>query len=373
MSLTIKPVETPRDLKAFINFHYNLYKDNPSWVPPLRMDEFNTLSRTKNPAFDFCDAQYWLAVYNGKIVGRIAGIINHSYINIWQKKDARFGWMDFVDDSEVSHLLLSTVEQWAMENDMQSLHGPLGFTDFDAEGLLVEGFDELSTFGAGYNAPYYARHLEDNNYSKDVDYLEYQVTMNGKIPEKVERLANIAASRNKLSMLRVKKAKELLPYAHEIFEVINQSYKALYGFVPLTKRQIDVYVKQYFGFIKPEYVPVVLDRQGKVAAFGITMPSLSYAMQKNQGRLLPFGFLSMLRAMNNNPRADLYLTAVRPDLQNKGVNAMLMYEINKVFIQNNIKYVETNRELEHNTKVQAQWRFYDARQHKRRRVYKKVL
>ncbi len=373
MSLTIEPVTTARGLKSFINFHYSLYRGNPAWVPPLRMDEYNSLSKAKNPAFDFCDAAYWLARRNGKIVGRIAGIHNRSYVEIWKSHDARFGWMDFIDDAEVSSLLLSTVEKWARDKGMHSVHGPLGFTDFDAEGLLVEGFDELSTFGSGYNAPYYVEHLENNNYVKDVDYIEFQVTMNHEIPDKVERLAKIAAKRNNLSMLRVRKAKELLPYAPEVFQVINESYRHLYGFVPLTQRQIDVYVKQYFSFIKPEYVPVVLDSNGKVAAFGITMPSLSRAMQKNQGRLWPLGFLSILKAMNNNPYADLYLTAVRPDMQNKGVNAMLMYEINKVYIKHNIKYVETNRELEHNSKVQAQWRFYDARQHKRRRVYKKVL
>jgi hypothetical protein len=373
MSITVKQVTNAKELRAFVDFHYTLYKKIPYWVPPLRTDELHTLDPKKNPAFEFCQAQYWLAYDKGRIVGRIACIINRKYIEAWGSRDARFGWIDFYDDAEISTALLTTAETWAREQGMQRMHGPLGFTDFDANGSLVEGFEEVSTFGAGYNFPYYAEHYEKNGYKKDTDYIEFQVAVDDAIPEKVERLAAIAAKRNNLSMLQIRKKKDILPYAKEVFELINQAYKHLYGFVPLSEKQVDMYIKQYFGFIKPEYVPVVLNADGRVAAFGITMPSLSRAMQKNGGRLFPFGFLSVLKAMKNNPFADLYLTAVRPDLQNKGVNAMLIYEINKVFLKNKIKWVETNRELEENAKVQAQWRYYNARQHKRRRVYIKTL
>ncbi len=373
MDIEIKEVRTLRELKQFVTFQYRLYRNNKYWVPPLRADELLSLRRDKNPAFEFCEANYWLAYKNGTIVGRIAGIINKRYNEKWNQKAARFGWFDFIDDSEVSSGLLHAVEDWARTRGMSHIHGPLGFTDMDGEGTLVEGFEEVSTLGAIYNFSYYPKYIERLGYTKDIDWIEFEVTMHPEIPEKVSRLAEIALARNNLTVLKVKKAKEMLPYAKEIFHVLNAAYKDLYGFVELSDRQIDMYVKQYFGFIIPEYVPVVLDSHNKVAAFGIAMPSLSRAFQRCNGRLFPFGFIHVLRAMKNNKKVDLYLTAVRPDLQNKGVNAILIHESNKVFTKNKIEKVETNRELEGNAKVQAQWRFYESRQHKRRRCYKKEL
>ncbi len=373
MNILIKEVTTSGDLRQFISFLYELYKDNKYWVPPLISDEYKSLKKDKNPAFDFCDAKYWLAYKDGKIVGRIAGIINKKYNERWNLKTARFGWFDFVDDPEVAKLLLNTVEKWAKDNNLDVIHGPLGFTDMDGEGALVEGFEEVSTLGALYNYPYYPRYIESCGYVKDSDWVEFEVTMTNVVDEKVKRIAEIALKRNNLHLLKVKKAKEILPYAKDIFHVLNQAYKDLYGFVELSEKQVDMYIKQYFGFILPEYVPVVLDSDDKVVAFGITMPSLSSALQKSKGRLFPFGFLHVLKAMKNNRKVDLYLSAVRPDMQNKGVNAILMHEINKLFVNNKIEKVETNRELEDNTKIQAQWKFFENRQHKRRRCYKKEL
>jgi hypothetical protein len=373
MALELKEVSTLGELRQFVSFQYSLYRGNIYWVPPLRADEMQSLRRDKNPAFDFCEAKYWLAYKDGTIVGRIAGIINSSYNQKWNEKAARFGWFDFVDDPEVSSRLLQAVEQWAVAKGMSRIHGPLGFTDMDGEGALVEGFDEVSTLGAIYNYPYYPGHIERAGYSKDSDWVEFEVTMGSGIPEKVERLARIALERNKLTVLKASRAKEILPYAREIFHVLNAAYKDLYGFVELSDKQIDMYVKQYFNFIIAEYVPVVLDAQNKVVAFGIAMPSLSRALQKCNGHLFPFGFIHVLKALKNNRRVDLYLTAVRPDMQNKGINAILIHETNKVFIKNKIEKVETNRELEANAKVQAQWRFYETRQHKRRRCYRKEL
>jgi len=373
MELQLKDVRTARELRQFVLFPYSLYRKNAYWVPPLRSDEFLSLRKDKNPAFDFCDANYWLALKNGTIAGRIAGIINKKYNKKYGVKAARFGWFDFIDDHEVSSALLDAVETWARSNGMDSIHGPLGFTDMDGEGALIEGFEEVSTLGAIYNYPYYPRHIEDGGYSKDTDWVEYQVTMHPEIPEKIQRLADIVLQRNNLKILKVKKAKEILPYANEIFYVLNDAYKDLYGFIELSDKQIQMYVKQYFSFIRPEFVPVVLDSAGTVVAFGIAMPSLSRALQKCNGRLFPFGFLHVLRAIKQNRNADLYLTAVRPDMQNKGVNAILIHEMNKVFIKNGIEKVETNRELEGNFKVQSQWKFYEHRQHKRRRCYKKEL
>lgn len=373
MNIVIKEVTGRRQLKDFLLFQYDLYKPNKYWVPPPRSEELNSLRSDRNPAFEFCEACYWLAYKDGKIAGRIAGIINHRYNEKWSRKDARFGWFDFIDDSEVSFALLQTAETWAKNKGMTAIHGPLGFTDMDGEGTLIEGFEETSTLGSIYNYPYYPGHIEKCGYIKDTDWVEFEVTMTGEVNPQIKRIAEIALQRNKLSLLKVKKSKELLPYAHEIFEVLNAAYAGLYGFTELSKSQIDMYVKQYFGFVLAEYTPVVLDQQNRVAAFGITMPSLSEAFQKNKGRLFPFGFYHILRALKNNHKADLYLTAVRPDLQNKGINAILIHEINKVYVKNKIEKVETNRELEVNSKVQAQWRFFDTRQHKRRRCYVKEL
>lgn len=373
MGILIKEVSNLRELKKFISFQYELYRENKYWVPPLRSDENNSLRKDKNPAFDFCEAAYWLAYKDGEIVGRIAGIINKKYNEVWKKQTARFGWFDFIDDHDVSSALLTTVEIWAANKGMKLMNGPLGFTDMDAEGTLVMGFEEVSTFGALYNYPYYPEHIEKCGYLKDADWVEYEVDIHKEVPEKVARIADIALKRNNLKILKVKKAKEFLPYSQQIFEVLNSAYSKLFGFVELSQKQIDLYIKQYFSFILPEYVPVILDSENNVIAFGITMPSLSHAFQKNKGRLFPFGFLYVLKAMKNNKKADLYLTAVKPEYQERGINAILINEINKLYIKNGVEKVETNRELEENEKIQAQWKFFDRRLHKRRRCYKKEI
>ncbi len=374
MNISIKEVATPTELKQFVDFQYSLYKDNKYWVPPLKSEELFSLRRDKNPAFDFCETKYWLAYKDKKIVGRIAGILHNKFNQKFNKKIMRFGWIDFIDDKQVADLLFSTVENWGREKGMTEIHGPLGFTDMDGEGTLIEGFEEVSTLGSIYNYPYYPNFIEQNGYQKDIDWVEFEVTMNSEpIPEKISRITEIALKRNKLHVLRVNKSKDLLPYARELFYLINKSYKELYGFVELSDKQIDMYVKQYFGFIKPEFLPIVLNEYNEMVAFGITMPSLSKAFQKCKGSLFPFGFIHVLKAMKNNNGLDLYLTAVRPDMQDKGVNAIIMYEINKTILKNKIRFVETNRELEDNSKVQAQWRFFQHRQHKRRRCYKKEI
>ena len=374
MNINLSEVSSKKELRKFVNFQFDLYEDNRYWVPPLKKEELFLLDREKNPAFEFCETKYWLAYKENKIVGRIAGIINHKFNEKFNKKIMRFGWIDFVNNKEVSGSLLNAVENWANEKGMNEIHGPLGFTDMDGEGTLIEGFDELSVLGSIYNYDYYPTLIEEEGYSKDIDWVEYEVTMTSDpVPKKISRIAEIALKRNKLHLLQAKKAKELLPYAKEMFYLINKSYQDLYGFVELSDKQIDMYVKQYFGYIKPEYLPIVLNEDNEMVAFGITMPSMSKAFQKAEGKLFPFGFIHILKAMKNNPKLDLYLTAVRPDMQDKGVNAILMNEINKMIIRNGITKVETNRELEDNSKVQAQWRFFENRLHKRRRCYKKEL
>lgn len=373
MSLVLKEISGKSGLKDFVAYQYSLYAKSKYFIPPLRIDELKTLDKNINPAFDFCKSKYWMVYKDNKPVGRVAGIINSKFNDKFNKKEARFGWIDFEDDPEISSLLLETVEKWAVKEGMKSIHGPLGFTDMDGEGMLIEGYEEESTLGSIYNYPYYRNHIEKLGYTKDIDWIEFRVNVTSSTPEKIERIAQISLQRNNLRVPVFKKSKELLPYARDIFYLINETYKDLYGFVELTDKQIDSYVKQYFSFIRPEYLPIVLDENNKLAAFGITMPSLNKALKKINGRLFPFGFLYILREMKKSNSLDLYLTAVRTDLQNKGVNALLIDQINKVCIKNGIKYVETNRELETNEKVQAQWKLYDARQHKRRRCYKKQL
>ncbi len=373
MKVRIQEVSNNSSLKKFVAFPYSLYAGHKYWVPPMRLDELRTLRKDKNPAFEFCEAKYWLAWKDNRVAGRIAGIINHKFNQKVGKNYLRFGWIDFIDDEEVTRALFTALELWGQERNMRFSHGPLGFTDMDYEGMLVEGFEELGTLATIYNYPYYPSHLEKLGYRKDTDWLEYDLIPPQQIPEKISRIAEGIAERYHLRLLKVKKAKEILPYAHQIFEVLNSAYDQLYGFVPLTERQIDYYVKQYFGFIIPEYVPVVLNRDDKVVAFGITMPSMSRALQKSKGKLFPFGIIHLLKAMKNNPNVDLYLTAVRPDMQNKGVNAMLINEMNKIYVKNKISHVESNPELEENQKIQAQWRLISYRQHKRRRCYIKEI
>ncbi|GAB4128773.1 MAG: hypothetical protein Fur0015_02550 [Ignavibacteriales bacterium] len=373
MGLILKEVLTKRDLIRFIKFPFELYKNNKCWIPPLISDEIKTLDKTKNPAFGHCDARYWIVENENKIVGRIAGIINHKYNEKFNARHLRFGWLDFIDDEQVVDMLFNAVESWAKEKGLDTIHGPLGFTDMDGEGLLIEGFDEVSTFGSIYNYDYYPKHLSRLNFEKDADWVEYLITLDKEIPEKISRISDIVMRREKLSLLEVRKSKDLLPYAYKIFYLINETYKNLYGFVELTDKQIDMYVKSYFSFIKPGFVPIVIDQNKELVAFGISMPSLSNAMKKAKGKLFPFGFLHLLKAMRENDTVDLYLTAVKSEYQNKGVNSIIIHEINKTLLKNKIYKVETNRELELNEKIQNQWRYYQNRQHKRRRCYIKKL
>jgi GNAT superfamily N-acetyltransferase len=373
MTVTLKEVANLRDLKTFIRFPVKLYRGSPYYVPALFFDELNTLRRERNPAFEHCEARYWLAYKDGQPAGRIAAILNRKHIEKWGQKYLRFGWIDFVDDPEVSAALLGAVETWGRAAGMDAVHGPLGFTDLDREGMLVEGFEEVATLSTLYNHPYYPQHLESLGYAKDTDWVEYEMTVPNEPDPTIARIADIAQRRYKLRLLEAKDKKELLNYSSELFDILDESYAHLYGTVPLTRKQVDAYVKQYFGFVQPDFVPVVLDENGKMVAFGITMPSLSKALQKSHGDLFPFGFLHLLKALRTFDTFDLYLVAVRQEYQGKGVNAILMDHMNNVFLRLGVKRVESNPELETNANVQGQWKYYQRRQHKRRRVFIKLL
>lgn len=373
MVVQLQEVKTVRELRAFVRYPLQLYRGNPTYVPALVGDELNTLRWDRNPAFDVCEARYWLARRDGRAVGRVAAIYHPRYAERWGVDQMRFGWFDLVDDPEVAAALLGAVEGWAREKGVSAVHGPLGFTDLDREGLLVEGFEELGTLATSYNHPYYAMHLEALGYVKDVDWVEYEIRAPTEPHPTIARIADMVMRRYRLQPLRVRKKSEFLGYAREALQMVNEQYAHLYGVVPLTEAQVAGYVKQYFGFLNPAFTPAVLDEEGRLVGFGVTMPSLSRALQRSQGRLFPFGFVHLLRALKRNDRADLYLVAVRSDYQGKGVNALMMHMMTEVFIERGIHTVESNPELESNTDVRGQWKYYETRQHKRRRCFIKEL
>ena len=360
-------------MKVFINFPYELYAGNPSYLPALKSDVLQNFDERTNPAFEFCKVRYWLAYRAGKVVGRIAGIINYAAIEKWGCKTMRFGWIDFVDDAAVAQALMRTVEQWAVEEKMDAIHGPMGLTNFDPSGLLVQGFNEPATFAVMYNHPYYATHLEQAGYQKEIDWVEYRLKVPAMVPVRLQKLAEIVARRYDLHMLQARSKKQIMPYATKIFELMNSAYADLFGMLPLTPRQIEYSIRKYFAMVKPEYVALVLDASNELVAFGIAMPSLTKAMQKARGKLFPWGILHILLAFKKHDVADLALVAVRKDMQGKGVNAMVLQHITAAAIKAGVQYAESNPELELNSKVQSQWSFFESRQHKRRRCYIRYL
>ncbi|WP_337376674.1 N-acetyltransferase [Prevotellamassilia timonensis] len=374
MSVEIKKVTTKSELKRFIRFNYEFYKDNPYSVPDLYDDMLNTFSPKKNAAFEFCEADYFLALRDGKIVGRVAAIINRRANEKWNRKTVRFGWIDFIDDMEVSTALIDTVKQWGKERGMTEIEGPLGFTDMDAEGMLVEGFDQLSTMATIYNYPYYPQHMERLGLSKSADWVEMKIYVPGAIPEKHRRISDIIAKRYNLHIRKLKSKKEVRQsgVAHDIFRLINDAYTPLFGYSRMTERQIDQYVKMYVPVLDLRMVSIVENEQNEIVAVGISMASLSRALQKAKGRLLPFGWYHLLKAlMWKRPKVlDLLLVAVRPDYQGKGVNALLFTDLIPVYKELGFEYAESNPELEMNEKVQNQWQYFKTEQHKRRRCFK---
>lgn len=374
MSVEIKKVTTKSELKRFIRFNYEFYKDNPYSVPDLYDDMLNTFSPKKNAAFEFCEADYFLALRDGKIVGRVAAIINRRANETWNRKTVRFGWIDFIDDMEVSTALIDTVKQWGKERGMTEIEGPLGFTDMDAEGMLVEGFDQLSTMATIYNYPYYPQHMERLGLSKSADWVEMKIYVPDAIPEKHRRISDIIAKRYNLHIRKLKSKKEVRQsgVAHDIFRLINDAYTPLFGYSRMTERQIDQYVKMYVPVLDLRMVSIVENEQNEIVAVGISMASLSRALQKAKGRLLPFGWYRLLKAlMWKRPKVlDLLLVAVRPDYQGKGVNALLFTDLIPVYKELGFEYAESNPELEMNEKVQNQWQYFKTEQHKRRRCFK---
>ncbi|HBI73910.1 MAG TPA: hypothetical protein DDY59_12070, partial [Lachnospiraceae bacterium] len=310
----------------------------------------------------------------GQLAGRICGIINHSYIKKWGNSYARFGWVDFIDDYEVSGALFATVEKWAKEKGMEYVHGPLGFCDLDKEGMLVEGFEEMGTFITIYNHPYYMKHIETYGYKKDAEWIEIDITLpDEETAAKITALANRAKEKYGLSVVPLKSSKDVIPYASEVFDLLNKGYEHLYGVVPITDKQVKAYVKQFFSFLNMDYVCLIKGPDGKLAGFGVIVPSLSEASQKSGGRLLPFGFMRFIKAVKKNDILDLYLVAIKPELRSKGVPYVLLDELTKSALKNGVAKAIASPELETNHAVQSMWRSYETRIHRRRRCYIKQV
>lgn len=376
--IEIRKVEPTRaNLKRFTLFATNLYKNNDCYVPPLLSDDINTLSPSKNPAFDFCRAAYFEAIDSdsGKMVGRIAAIINEQVNKRTGEKNGRFGFFDFVDNEEVSAALLHAAEDWLRKQGMQKIIGPLGFTDLDREGLLIDGFDELSTMATNYNYPYYAHHIEALGYEKESDWLEFVMSVPDGIPDKFNRIADIVKRKFNLRVVKFNSIKKIADkYGRAIFDLVNEAYSSLYQYSLLTDRQIESYIKQYLNLLDPNLVSLVVDADDNVIAVGLSMPSMSRALIKSRGKMFPFGWVHLLKGLKGkNDRVDLLLVAVKPEFQSKGVNALLFQDLIPAYIKRGFKYAESNPELESNSKVQSQWEYFEYRQHRRRRSYAKKL
>lgn len=374
--IDVKKISTDRSsLKKFVKFGIDLYKGNEYFVPPLIIDEVATLDPDRNPAFEFCDADYFMAYRDGKPVGRVAAIINRQVNESSNMKAARFGFIDFIDDEEVSEALLSAVEKWARDKGMEKVIGPLSFTDLDKEGCLIEGFDQLATMATIYNYPYYQRHIERLGYTKESDWVEFLIAIPDAIPEKHLRIAEIVKKKFGLKVLKYTSRKRLKnEYGRKLFNLINDAYKDLYQFSRLSERQIDKYIDEYLNLLDLDLVTLITTEDGELVGVGISMQSMSRALQKSHGKFLPFGWVHLLKGLKGkNDRVDLLLVAVRPDYQAKGVNALLFVDLIPQYQKKGFKWAESNPEMETNAKVQNQWEAFNPTQHKRRRSFVKNL
>ena len=376
MSVFVHPIATDKDqLLQYVQFGIDLYRGNDCYVPPLITDQIDTLRPEGNPAYDFCEAQSFMAFRNGEPVGAITAIINRAANEKTGERQVRFGFMDFIDDEEVVDGLFDAVAAWGRERGMSEMVGPLGFTDLDPEGMLTEGYDEIGTMATIYNYPYYVDHMERMGFEKDAEWVEYRITVPDGIPEKHQRISDIVARKFGLKVKKFTSKKKIKEqYGRAIFDLVNEAYADLYGFVPLTDRQIEHYINIYLGVLRLDDVTLIVDSDERLVALGISMPSMSKALQKSRGRLFPFGWYHLLRAINGHSDVvDLLLVAVKPEYQSKGVNALLFSDLIPRYIANGYKFAESNVELEGNANVQKQWEYFERRLHRRRCAWKKAL
>lgn len=368
-NVVVKEVKSRKDLKKFINFPKKLYKDNEYYVPTLNSDIKTMFNRKKNAAYEYCDSLLVLAYKDNQVVGRVAAIVNDQYNKKINAKQLRFTDFDVIDDFEVTKAMFDYIGNWGKSKGMNEINGPLGFTDIDRQGMLIEGFDLLSMSITNYNYPYYVTHMEKLGLEKDVDHVEYQVQVPKTIDPRIERVKDAILRKFKYKLLKFNSVKEVKPYIYKAFDIYNEAFAKLHGTVWLNERQIDSTVKQFIGYIDLDYVPFIVDENDDVVGFAVLAPSISKALQKNKGKLFPFGWYSLLRAFKKSDVLEMYLIAVKPELQGYGLNSILMNEVTNVAIKNNIKYAETGPELEDNYSVRSQWDNYDAKIVRKRRCF----
>jgi len=372
--IEIREVKTAREKRIFAAFNVDMYRDNPNAIPDLVMDELDNFNPKKNPTYEFCDVVQYLAYKDGVCAGRIAGIYNRKANTKWNRNDARFTRVDFIDDPEVSAALFRAVEDWGRAHGADALMGPIGFTDLDQEGMLVDGFDRPGVFFTIYNSEYYIDHMKQLGFDKEADWVEYRISLPEDGNEKLERLSNTVLRRSKITLAEFKSTRKIKPYIPQIFVLMNEAYKDLFGMVELNERQVNKYVGQFIMLINPEYVKLLFDENNELAGFGFGIPSFNKVMRKIRGRLFPLGWYSVLRSPFKKAEVlDLYLVGVRPELRSKGLPAVLMHSMVETARKKGIKYAETGPELETNTDVRSLWKYFTAEQHKRRRCWKKAL
>ena len=367
--LSVVEVKSENDLKKFIKFPMELYKNNKNYVPPLINDEKNIWNPKENPALAYSDVKQFLAYKDGKIVGRIALMLNHNEAKELENNKVRFGWFDFIDDEEVSKTLINLAINFAKEKKVNKIEGPMGFTNLDKAGMLVMGFDKLATMIGLYNFPYYPKHLEKLGLVKEKEWVEFEMNFPTVLPERVEKFSSLIAEKYKLKVIDFKNKQEILPLVEPMFKLLDQTYNSLSTYTPITDEQIKTYKEKYFPYIDKNYVICVEDENHQLVSFAITMPSYSRALQKSKGKLWPFGWWHFLQASKKNDRANFYLIGIHPEYQRRGVTAIIFKEIFIRFNKMGIKFAETNPELEENKSVQVLWQDYNPVNHKRRRTY----
>ena len=372
MALTIEVVRTQKQRKAFANLPFDIYKNSPLWVPPIKADELKIFDPVHNPAIEYCESEFWIASRDGKAVGRISAIINSPYNEKMQKKLGRFSRLEFFDDKEVFLLLMDTAVNWIKERGMEFVHGPLGYSNLDTQGMLIEGFEHLPSIASVYHQAYYKAHIDAYGFEKEIDWVEFRLTLGEQATSKAIRGAEIVKKRYGFEVEKFTKTEQLLPYVKSIFDVINLAFQKLAFVTPFNSKMVDLYTKRYFKLINPKFVRIV-KKDGKVIAFVVAVPSLSEAMQKANGSLFPFGFYHILNAMKKPEVLDLFLIGVMPEYDNAGVAVILFAEIQSEMQKMGIKYMETTGIFETNHNVISNWKNYENIQHKRRRCFIKAI
>jgi hypothetical protein len=376
MPVTVKEVLDKKDLKTFVMLPFAMYKNDPMWVPQLIQDDMEIFDKQKNPAFENADSRLFLAYKDGKPAGRVAAIDNRAANKKYNTRNLRFGWFDSVDDPEVAAALFRAVEGWARELGMETVTGPHGFCDLDPQGMLVEGFDQLPTIAGYYNFPYYQKLVEGLGFAKEIDYVEFRTQVPADMsafPEKLLRLADRIQERGGLRLLKYANKKEILGRAKELFHLLDEAFDEIYGAVPLTEKQVNYFIKKYFSFVDKDLLQMVVNEKDEMVGFMLAMPSLSRAFQKANGRLFPLGWWHLLRALKKNDVLDFYLAGIKKSCRGMGVDLLMVVEMARGAVAKGFRFTESNQELETNTKIQAQWKYFNPVQHKRKRIFKKKL